>query len=808
MKQQQQPEQEQQLLHVDPASPIKVLPEENRNGSGAEPSNATPAATVASRSATSTGAAPSVGVVTRPAPLNASNLSFSSTDGITDAEDRCQVLHHQGSAAPTSEQQQNGHGAAINSISQSLNATAEPELEELQHRQALHPNGGSASNGQSAPPRENFLMSTDGETVSALPRVMPLTAPAGSGHVQAHISQHRLFTAAELDRIRSSSMASTAASRSISCANSLPTSAEVAELAYHQTAVAGSAALHRSPKDDGAAAVSAPSIQRHPSARLQLGGASYPAAVAPPAALLQQQSQQQQQQPSLNMSPSAPGAMTTSPQEMAFHHGNHASWLVGAAPPGCYPTQQQQQQQQHDAAAANGPPIYGHEQPSSAAAPEMGWQSDEMLSPMADHGASPYAEMQQLQYQYHHPHHVHGSSATNSYMAQQTPAPWLLQSSAWSHGSMDATAMNGNGGVVQQSPIDADISGGVGSSLLDIDPSLSTAAPMLMLPPPPPPLTTPLQLSHASSAQIDEHLRRCHEWALWATRERDFLCFELQRRQKSQPADNGNRVKPLNGPASAASSPSTMMMPQQQQPYAGPMVDSLPQVLSIAGKHQGSPVAGQSTGAGSYGNAFSGPASASALSFFSTDSCDSTSMLHRHGSSGIVHQAPLVTAAGPHIPRDVHTIACNGRGQAILGSSSSLPPQQQQRLPMRKGDVGRPASGSSFMTTDANGYAINSHSFHHHAGGATTAPVANISNSSSSNIYNTYGSHRGGSGSSASPPRHGGHHNRCSHDNTPQDQKYLQTDPFSMYEHNKKKAAGVVPTTTAATATGTDVVTD
>ncbi|CAG9571412.1 hypothetical protein LMJF_15_0630 [Leishmania major strain Friedlin] len=43
----------------------------------------------------------------------------------------------------------------------------------------------------------------------------------------------------------------------------------------------------------------------------------------------------------------------------------------------------------------------------------------------------------------------------------------------------------------------------------------------------------------------------------------------------------------------------------------------------------------------------------------------------------------------------------------------------------------------------------------------------------------------------------GGHsnNNRCSHDNTPQEQKYLQTDPFSMYMHNKKIATAGVPTT-------------
>lgn len=39
-----------------------------------------------------------------------------------------------------------------------------------------------------------------------------------------------------------------------------------------------------------------------------------------------------------------------------------------------------------------------------------------------------------------------------------------------------------------------------------------------------------------------------------------------------------------------------------------------------------------------------------------------------------------------------------------------------------------------------------------------------------------------------------GNNNRCSHDNTPQEQKYLQTDPFSMYMHNKKIATAGIPT--------------
>ncbi|KAG5509242.1 hypothetical protein GH5_06330 [Leishmania sp. Ghana 2012 LV757] len=45
----------------------------------------------------------------------------------------------------------------------------------------------------------------------------------------------------------------------------------------------------------------------------------------------------------------------------------------------------------------------------------------------------------------------------------------------------------------------------------------------------------------------------------------------------------------------------------------------------------------------------------------------------------------------------------------------------------------------------------------------------------------------------------GGHstNNRCSHDNTPQEQKYLQTDPFSMYMHNKKIATAGAATTPA-----------
>ncbi|KPA75163.1 hypothetical protein ABB37_08825 [Leptomonas pyrrhocoris] len=55
------------------------------------------------------------------------------------------------------------------------------------------------------------------------------------------------------------------------------------------------------------------------------------------------------------------------------------------------------------------------------------------------------------------------------------------------------------------------------------------------------------------------------------------------------------------------------------------------------------------------------------------------------------------------------------------------------------------------------------------------------------------------SSASAGAPAASG--NRCSHDNTPQEQKYLQTDPFSMYEHNKKIAT-TTPSTKPTSAAG------
>ncbi|KAG5482867.1 hypothetical protein LSCM1_06899 [Leishmania martiniquensis] len=61
--------------------------------------------------------------------------------------------------------------------------------------------------------------------------------------------------------------------------------------------------------------------------------------------------------------------------------------------------------------------------------------------------------------------------------------------------------------------------------------------------------------------------------------------------------------------------------------------------------------------------------------------------------------------------------------------------------------------------------------------------------SSSAGIAAT-SSNNGGGGHSAS--------NRCSHDNTPQEQKYLQTDPFSMYMHNKKIATAGATTALAS----------
>ncbi|CAJ1020701.1 hypothetical protein Q4I30_002321 [Leishmania utingensis] len=61
-------------------------------------------------------------------------------------------------------------------------------------------------------------------------------------------------------------------------------------------------------------------------------------------------------------------------------------------------------------------------------------------------------------------------------------------------------------------------------------------------------------------------------------------------------------------------------------------------------------------------------------------------------------------------------------------------------------------------------------------------------NSSGGNSKNVVSSLAGVEATKSSAGGGGHSTNRCSHDNTPQEQKYLQTDPFSMYMHNKKLA--------------------
>ncbi|KAG5509090.1 hypothetical protein JKF63_06098 [Porcisia hertigi] len=81
--------------------------------------------------------------------------------------------------------------------------------------------------------------------------------------------------------------------------------------------------------------------------------------------------------------------------------------------------------------------------------------------------------------------------------------------------------------------------------------------------------------------------------------------------------------------------------------------------------------------------------------------------------------------------------------------------------------------------SEAGNNTSNSRSVHAHSTGRSHGSRSHINNTSSSPTGVGVTIWKSGGGGKVM-------HNRCSHDNTPQDQKYLQTDPFSMYMHNKK----------------------
>lgn len=118
----------------------------------------------------------------------------------------------------------------------------------------------------------------------------------------------------------------------------------------------------------------------------------------------------------------------------------------------------------------------------------------------------------------------------------------------------------------------------------------------------------------------------------------------------------------------------------------------------------------------------------------------------------------------------------NQRGGNTNNSTSrGQRPGQQPLRSTNNSRSGRAPSRDRSYTSRGPGGGNNANQHQHHHGN------------------NNGGAGGGGGAQSSTAP------NRCSHDNTPQEQKYLQTDPFSMYMHNKKiaTAGGGAPTAAA-----------
>ncbi|KPI88394.1 hypothetical protein ABL78_2513 [Leptomonas seymouri] len=308
-------------------------------------------------------------------------------------------------------------------------------------------------------------------------------------------------------------------------------------------------------------------------------------------------------------------------------------------------------------------------------------------------------------------------------------------------------------------------------------------------------------LQSLSTEQIEGGMRQCEEQILRAQHDREMLALELQRRQYAlagTSAHNGD-IGITGGGGGGGGGPAAATA--EAMNWAGAL--HTPTKTNYITKTVNS-----ATGGGGSAN------TGSPSRFFSSPCVEG------------LPQSLDTRASALHIATGLNFSTVAGRGMSSIGTTTGG--ASEQRYGSSDGPAAEAAasSGASPSKTSMSAAdsasggcwepaehlsANNSRSSKHHKSSVASRRYGNGNRSCGHSSVENKSLH-GGRGSnnasvslgtaptSAGAGRATSTGNRCSHDNTPQEQKYLQTDPFSMYEHNKKITAATSTTATAAAA--------
>ncbi|KAG5482691.1 hypothetical protein CUR178_06728 [Leishmania enriettii] len=284
-----------------------------------------------------------------------------------------------------------------------------------------------------------------------------------------------------------------------------------------------------------------------------------------------------------------------------------------------------------------------------------------------------------------------------------------------------------------------------------------------------PSLLTAAVLQGLSQQHIEERIRQCDVQLERLRQEREKLARELQGRLHSA-TDGEHHQQPQHNHRTATSSPGALGLNA---------VTIASRVMSTVPGDPAMPPNGVATeGAGAIGGSGSAVDQSPLCPFFGdlvSDGNVARKAVPRGSAEKSKSPAPCVD-----LVKGIDTKEWAGRTPAAAADrrrqSGTGAVGGGEGGSVGKWSAGERCGGRNRLRADTGNQRCISVDSNNNGAPSSTSAVATSSNA-------------GGRGHSTN--------NRCSHDNTPQEQKYLQTDPFSMYMHNKKIATAGAATTPA-----------
>ncbi|AYU77479.1 hypothetical protein LdCL_150011700 [Leishmania donovani] len=292
---------------------------------------------------------------------------------------------------------------------------------------------------------------------------------------------------------------------------------------------------------------------------------------------------------------------------------------------------------------------------------------------------------------------------------------------------------------------------------------------------------TPAALQGVSQERIEECIRQCDGQLEQLRHEREQLVQELQRRLYASADGEKQQQQQQQQQHNHAD---TASWPGALGPHAGTIPSSL--MDTITAEPSMLPRGTATSGTGAIGGGGSAVRQRPLWPFFGDLIVDG------NGVAKTLPRGPVGTRElpGPYMEPTMEVDSAEWAGRAATAAASHQRPGSSGSATV----VG-PAHQAA-ASTGAVGRSVGNWTAGERSGGRgrRRAETGNQRNNNDGN--NNGASSSAGARATTFNAGGGGHSNsnRCSHDNTPQEQKYLQTDPFSMYMHNKKIATAGVPT--------------